>query len=133
MIRTDDGLVYYDFKPINAPMAEDGQTIIVTYRVGISNSGVQNLSDDEIRIFADKIIEGGDYLEDVWDNKTGVTFKLGSGEALPGIERAIKGISNGSTRRVIVPPDLAFGKRGVPDRVPPNAYLVFEIYLMQIE
>ena len=35
-------------------------------------------------------------------------------------------------RRIIIPPQLAFGERGVPDRVPPNSQLVCDIYIVDI-
>lgn len=40
---------------------------------------------------------------------TPLTFTLGRGEVIAGLERAVKGMEEGSTKRVTVPPDHAYG------------------------
>ncbi len=40
---------------------------------------------------------------------TPLAFTLGEGEVIPGLERAVKGMEEGSTQRVEVPPDQAYG------------------------
>lgn len=56
------------------------------------------------------------------------------GEALlPGLAAALEGRSFGDTIRVVVPPHLAFGERGVPGRVPPNAVLYLQVEIAALE
>mmetsp|Transcript_68656 Transcript_68656/g.147088 ORF Transcript_68656/g.147088 Transcript_68656/m.147088 type:complete len:198 (+) Transcript_68656:68-661(+) len=58
-------------------------------------------------------------------------FALGKGEVIAGWEEAISGMKVGEKRLLIVPPQLAYGKRG-NDPVPPDATLFFEVELEDI-
>ena len=60
-------------------------------------------------------------------------FPLGMGKVIPGWDRAIEGMKVGQKSRLIIPPDLGYGKRGSPGSIPPNATLCFEVELVSIE
>lgn len=60
------------------------------------------------------------------------TFQLGAGEVIKGWDRGVAGMRAGGRRRLTVPPELAYGSRGFPGAIPPQATLVFEIELIAI-
>ena len=72
----------------------------------------------------------------VFDSSAGrspFSFKLGSGTVIQGFERGVMGMKVGGKRRVTIPPDLGYGARGAPPKIPSNATLVFEIELLSIQ
>jgi FKBP-type peptidyl-prolyl cis-trans isomerase FkpA len=59
-----------------------------------------------------------------------LNFVLGSGTLVRGFEQGVIGMQVGGQRRVIIPPELAYGSSTPnPATIPPNATLVFEITL----
>jgi FKBP-type peptidyl-prolyl cis-trans isomerase FkpA len=71
----------------------------------------------------------------VFDTSVGATpftFTLGVGQVIAGWDRGVQGMRIGGVRRLVVPPTLAYGVfRNGP--IPPNATLVFEIELLDVQ
>lgn len=60
-------------------------------------------------------------------------FRLGAGEVIKGWDNGISGMKKGEERRLTIPAPLAYGKRGAPPDIPPNATLVFDIRLVEFK
>ncbi len=57
--------------------------------------------------------------------------RLGGNEVIRGWNEGVAGMKRGGVRRLVVPPQLAYGSRGQGD-VPPGATLVFQIELVDV-
>jgi FKBP-type peptidyl-prolyl cis-trans isomerase FkpA len=67
-----------------------------------------------------------------FDSSTGFSFTIGAGQVIAGWDQGVPGMRVGGQRRLILPPNLAYGSRG-SGPIPPNATLVFDITLLSIQ
>ena len=58
---------------------------------------------------------------------------VGEGRLIPGMEETVAGMQVGEKRLAIIPPELAFGERGMGTAVPPNSFIILEIELLGIK
>lgn len=60
-------------------------------------------------------------------------FTLGQNEVIAGWDEGVRHLKEGGSATFFLPPNLGYGDRGAPPRIPPNATLVFYIELLQIQ
>ena len=107
---TESGLRITDLAIGDGPEARSGQTVIVNYR-GTLESGKE------------------------FDSSYGrgpFSFPLGAGRVIRGWDEGVAGMQVGGKRKLVIPPDLAYGERGAGGVIPPNATLIFEVELLEI-
>ncbi len=61
------------------------------------------------------------------------TFTLGAGQVVEGWDLGLVGMRVGGKRRLVIPPELAFGEQGLGNDIPPNATLIFEVDLISLQ
>jgi FKBP-type peptidyl-prolyl cis-trans isomerase FkpA len=61
-----------------------------------------------------------------------VVFVIGSGTLIPGFDLGVRGMKVGGRRRMYIPPNLAYGSTG-SGPIPPNASIVFEVELTNVQ
>jgi FKBP-type peptidyl-prolyl cis-trans isomerase len=71
----------------------------------------------------------------VFDSSSADNFQFvtGHGQVIKGWDEGIRLMSEGSKYLFIIPPKLAYGKKGYHDIIPPNATLYFEVRLIKVE
>jgi FKBP-type peptidyl-prolyl cis-trans isomerase FkpA len=104
-------LVKKDLKPGKGAAAKSGDTVRVHY-TGTLLDGTK----------FDSSLDRGDPFE----------FTLGKGEVIKGWDEGVVGMKAGGKRKLTIPSEMAYGKRGSPPKIPPDAPLQFEIELIEI-
>lgn len=73
----------------------------------------------------------GEKFDSSVDRGRAYQLTLGAGSVIPGWEIALEGMQEGTKAQVIIPPSLAYGKRG-RGTIPPESTLMFEMELVEI-
>ncbi|XP_022065532.2 FK506-binding protein 15 isoform X4 [Acanthochromis polyacanthus] len=60
-------------------------------------------------------------------------LKIGAGKVIKGWEEGMLGMKKEGSRLIVIPPSLAYGSKGVPNRVPSDSTLIFEAELRRVK
>ena len=111
-VETDSGLKYHDLKVGSGAEAVKGKKVTVHYTGWLTTGKKFDSSIDKQREFS---------------------LTLGAGQVIPGWDEGVAGMRIGGHRQLVIPPAMAYGERGSPPVIPPNATLIFEIELLNIQ
>ncbi len=75
----------------------------------------------------------GTVFDQATEKDKAFTFRVAREQVIQGWDQIFQQVKIGEKRLVIIPPELAYGTRGQPPKIPRNATLVFEIELIEIK
>lgn len=116
-----------DSRPVESTLSSG--LVIKDTEVG---TGREALSGDRVVVHYRGTLQDGS----VFDTSVGrgpFEFVLGKRQVIPGWERGVVGMRVGGKRTLVVPPELGYGSRGQPPKIPPKATLTFEIELLEVK
>jgi len=113
MITTPSGLQYQDIVVGKGAQPKDGDTVVVNYTGRFTNGKIFDTS--------------------VGPGKKPFSFALGRGQVIKGWDEGVATMHVGGKRKLVIPPDLAYGAGGYPGVIPPNSTLTFVVDLLSIK
>lgn len=92
-------------------------------------SGPGAKAGDEVGVeYIGVLYKTGETFDANWEAEPFV-FNLGAQEVIPGWDQGLVGMKVGGERKLIIPPDLAYGSAGAYPSIPPEETLVFQVKL----
>jgi peptidylprolyl isomerase len=113
--RTESGLQYRDLKEGKGKKPRNGQTCVVEYTVWLWVNEAKGKKCDSSK-----------------DHGRAYDFVLGTDPQIKGMIEGLSGMKVGGKRELIIPPELAYDKKGIGGVVPPDATLFMEIELKEL-
>ena len=110
-VKTESGLVYEDVIEGSGAEAASGQHVTVHYTGWLTD---------------------GSKFDSSKDRNDPFQFHLGMQHVIRGWDEGVQGMKIGGTRKLTIPSDLGYGARGAGGVIPPNATLVFEVELLDV-
>ena len=79
-----------------------------------------------------EFVDGTEFDNSYKRNKPFI-FQIGVNKVIKGWDLGLIGMKVGGTRKIKIPPSLAYGKKGIKDIIPPDSFLIFEIKVINME
>jgi peptidylprolyl isomerase len=110
---TGTGLKYQDVLVGKGPQPKPGDDILVNY--------------------TGRFLDGKVFDSSLSPGRTPFELHLGRGEVIPGWDEGLATMHVGGKRKLLIPPNLAYGAAGAGGVIPPNATLTFDVELLKIK
>lgn len=100
------------------------------YKVLREGSGAKPDANGEVEVHYEGRLIDGKVFDSSYQRGEPISFLLA--QVIPGWREGVQLMNVGSKYEFTIPSDLAYGQRGVPGVIPPNAPLIFTVELLKV-
>ncbi len=95
-------------------------------------TGAEAVNGKRVSVHYTGTLTDGKKFDSSVDRGQPFTFVLGAGQVIRGWDLGVAGMKVGGKRKLTIPSELAYGERGAGGVIPPNATLIFEVELLEV-
>jgi FKBP-type peptidyl-prolyl cis-trans isomerase len=103
------------------------------YIVMEEGTGDQAVSGKKVKVHYTGKLEDGTEFDSSIKRGQPIEFTLGVGQVIKGWDEGIALMKVGGKTQLIIPPELGYGAAGAGSVIPPNAVLIFDVELVEVE
>lgn len=101
---------------------------IVDIRQGEGRTATRS---DMVEVHYTGWLTDGTKFDSSLDSGRSFRFAIGRGQVIRGWDEGVAGMREGGVRKLTIPPEMGYGRRGAGP-IPPDATLVFEVRLLKV-
>jgi peptidylprolyl isomerase len=117
-------------EPTITPPKGSAPKTLVIHEI-VKGTGAEAKAGESVTVnYVGALYSNGKVFNASWETKEPFTFTLGEGQVIPGWDKGVPGMRVGGRRELIIPAELAYGKKGSPPKIPPNSPLIFVVDLL---
>ena len=100
------------------------------YKINREGSGDHPTKGNDVSVHYKGMLLDGTVFDSSYQRNEPIVFPLGMGQVIKGWDEGIALLKIGSSAKLVIPSELAYGSRGAGGVIPPNASLIFEVELV---
>jgi peptidylprolyl isomerase len=111
-IKSPSGLAYLEIKP---------------------GTGASPVAGKQVKVHYTGTLENGAKFDSSVDRGQPFSFTIGVGQVIPGWDEGVLSMKVGGKRKLVIPSQLGYGASGAGGVIPPNATLIFDVELLEVQ